>query len=72
MTTIPTFSFKVVLSTFEKMGYYVVRQKGSHVRLHHSHRKPITIPHHREIGRGLLAKLLRDSELTLDEFIKNT
>ena len=31
---------------------------------------PLTIPNHKVLGKGLLRKLLRDSELTTEEFLK--
>lgn len=33
-------------------------------------KKPLTIPNHKILGKGLLRKLLRDSELTVEDFIK--
>ena len=54
-----------------KAGFRVVRQKGSHVRMKHPDGRVVTIPVHtgRDIGTGLLRKVLRDAELTRDEFI---
>lgn len=52
------------------MGYQVTRQRGSHIRLRHPHKKPLTIPNHKVLGKGLLRKLLRDSELSGEEFMK--
>lgn len=70
MSRLPLISGKTAIKAFIKIGYRVARQKGSHVRLLHSHRKPLTIPNHKVLGKGLLTKLLRDSELSVDEFIK--
>lgn len=49
----------------------MVRQKGSHVQMEHGDGRFVTIPVHagKTIGRGLLPKILRDAELTTDEFI---
>lgn len=72
MTNIPVVSAKEVIKVFIKIGYQVVRQRGSHIRLHHSFDKqkiPLTIPNHKSLGRGLLHKLLRDADLSVDEFI---
>jgi hypothetical protein len=33
-------------------------------------RSPITVPDHKTVGRGLLKKVLRDAELSVEEFIK--
>lgn len=33
-------------------------------------KKPLTIPKHKVLGKGLLRKLLRDSEISVEEFNK--
>jgi len=70
MTQIPVLSSRVVIKTLIKAGYVVVRQKGSHIRLHRTQRKPVTVPNHSSIGKGLLKKILRDSEISLLDFKK--
>ena len=73
MIKLPRISGRSAIKRFEKIGYVVVRQKGSHVRLVHPSKiscKPLTVPDHRELGTGLLRKLLRDAELTLEEFLE--
>jgi len=41
------------------------------VRLRHPDGRVVTVPIHpgKEIGRGLLRKILRDAELSVDEFL---
>ena len=73
MPKLPSISGKKAIKAFEKIGYQVVRRKGSHIRLRHKTEKnklPLTIPNHKVISKGLLRKLLRDAELTIDEFLK--
>ena len=73
MTKLPVFSGRQVVKRFERLGYKVVRQRGSHIRLVHPSKsscKPLTVPDHAELGRGLLRKLLRDAQITLEEFLK--
>ncbi|MBC7221588.1 type II toxin-antitoxin system HicA family toxin [Candidatus Bipolaricaulota bacterium] len=50
-------------------GFEIVRQRGSHVRLRHPDGRMVTVPMHEEIGRGLLRKILRDAELSVDDFL---
>jgi predicted RNA binding protein YcfA (HicA-like mRNA interferase family) len=60
-----------VVKKFEKIGYKVVRQTGSHMRMWNffdKNKKPLTIPNHKLIGRGLLRKIVRDAEITVEEF----
>ena len=54
---------------FSRAGWIISRQKGSHVMM----TKPeylytLSIPQHRELGPGLLRKLLRQAELSPEEF----
>ncbi|MDO8648964.1 MAG: type II toxin-antitoxin system HicA family toxin [Candidatus Peregrinibacteria bacterium] len=73
MLKLPAISGRNAVKRFERHGYRAVRQRGSHIRLIHSSNpscKPLTIPDHAELGRGLLRKLLRDAQLTLDEFLE--
>ncbi len=67
-TSLPLISGEKAVALFISLGYSVVRQRGSHIRLHHPLRKPLTIPNHHILGKGLMRKLLRDSELSLDEY----
>jgi len=55
-----------VIRILEKLGFEVVRQRGSHVRLRHADGRVVTVPVHsgQDIGRGLLRKILRDAELS--------
>lgn len=70
MPKLPTISGEKAIKTFIKIGYQPIRQKGSHVRLHHISKNPLTIPNHKVLGKGLIRKLLRDSEISVNEFIK--
>ena len=72
MSKLPPISGRAAIKAFMKIGYRVVRQKGSHVRLFHSnvYKRPLTVPDHKNLGRGLLRKLLRDAEISIDDFIK--
>jgi predicted RNA binding protein YcfA (HicA-like mRNA interferase family) len=54
----------------EKLGYIKVRQRGSHIRLKCPGRKSVTVPNYKEVSRGLLRKILRDAEITVEEFLK--
>jgi len=67
---LPIISGEKAVKAFTKIGYRITNQKGSHIRLHHPNKRPLTIPNHKTLGKGLLRKLLRDSEISLEEFIK--
>jgi len=69
MPRLPRISAKEVIKKLKRAGYVEVRQQGSHVHLQHQDRPPTTVPLHDIIGPGLLRKILRDTELTPEEFV---
>lgn len=61
------------IAVFQRIGYRVVRTKGSHVRLRddeNQDHKPITIPKHGSLKPGLLRKLIHDASLDVDTFVR--
>ncbi len=72
MPPLPIVNSRQLISTLERTGFEIVRQRGSHVRLKHPDGRVVTVPLHSgsDIGRGLLRKILRDSELSREEFIE--
>jgi predicted RNA binding protein YcfA (HicA-like mRNA interferase family) len=74
MSHLPQISGEEAVKCFEKIGYRVARQRGSHIRLYYSRddcvRKPLTVPNHKELGRGLLRKLIRDANISVENFLK--
>ena len=70
---LPALSGKEIIRRFEKLGYEAIRQKGSHVRMIHksdNSKAPITVPMHQTVGRGLLRKILKQADISPDEFDK--
>ncbi|HEC67453.1 MAG TPA: addiction module toxin, HicA family [Candidatus Desulfofervidus auxilii] len=73
MPKLPSISADKAIKCFEKLGYEVVRQRGSHIRMHHKFnksKKPLTIPNHKVLGKGLFRKLLRDAKISIEEFLR--
>ena len=73
MPKIPSISYAKAIKAFQKLGYRAVRQRGSHIRLYNfinKSQKPLTIPRHKIISKGLMRKLLRDAEISRDEFLQ--
>jgi len=70
MPKLPRISGQEAVRAFEKAGWELARQRGSHVVLI----KPgsiytLSIPLHRVLGPGLLRDQMRKAELTIEEFI---
>ena len=61
-----------LIRLLEKLGFYKVRQKGSHVRMEHADGMKTSIPVHagENVGVGLLRKILRDTNISRSEFEK--
>ena len=72
MTSLPSLTGKDLLSVLKKAGFEVLRIKGSHHFLQHRDGRSTVVPVHagETIGLGLLAKILRDCDLSRDQFQK--
>jgi len=69
---LPVVSGRKTVQALERIGYRVVRQRGSHIRLRDENdpnHLPVTVPDHRTLKPGLLHQILRDANLSVDEFI---
>lgn len=72
MPKLPVLSGKQLIKALEKCNYRVARQKGSHVRLlpqTNTLQRPITIPLHKTIKPGLLSKIIKDANLSVEGLI---
>ena len=69
MSRLPSVTGKQLLAALGRLGFEVVRTRGSHHFLRHADGRSTVVPVHADenVGRGLLAKILRDSELTRDQ-----
>jgi predicted RNA binding protein YcfA (HicA-like mRNA interferase family) len=69
MSTFPAVSGAQLIKALRKFGFAVIRIKGSHQFLRHSDGRCTVVPVHRgeTIGRGLLAQILRDCDLSREE-----
>ena len=69
MSRLPLIPPRKAIRAFEKAGWIVRRQVGSHVTLDkEGERNVLTIPLHKHIGRGLLRALIRLAGMTVAEF----
>jgi predicted RNA binding protein YcfA (HicA-like mRNA interferase family) len=70
MAKLPVLSARECIAALQKAGFYVIRQRGSHITLRRD--KPparVTVPNHKELKTGMLRGIIRDAGLTVDEFI---
>ncbi len=59
-----------LIKALEKMGFFCARKsKGSHLRYKHADGRKTTVPVHKgkDISRGLLRKILKDIDVSVQE-----
>jgi len=61
-----------VIRFLESLGFRQVRQKGSHRFFRHPDGRTATVPDHQneDLGRGILAKIVRDAGSSVDDFLR--
>ena len=70
MSKLPVISGVDCVKALGKLGFEVYRQRGSHiVVVRKSPPSQTTIPNHKELDRGTLRAIIRQTGLTVEEFI---
>lgn len=69
MPPLPVLSGDEFVRAMQRIGYRKERTVGSHMILAHLTRSTLSVPRHPELGRGLLRRLVRDADLTVDELV---
>ena len=74
MTRLPIVDFGTLDRMLKHLGFVPVRQRGSHVFYRHADGRTTTVPNHagRDIARPLLREILREIELTPEQFEQET
>ena len=69
MSDFPSLSGESLIRALRKQGFVSIRVRGSHHFLRHPDGRRTVVPVHRgeTIGTGLLAKILRDCDLTRED-----
>ena len=72
MTRLPSLPGEKIIKALGKAGFEIDRQRGSHVYLKHPDGRATVIPVHKgeSVGRGLMSKILRDTDLSREDFLK--
>ncbi len=73
MTRLPRIKGRELVRVLERVGFEIVRTRGSHLFLRHTDGRTTTVPVHsgETIGPGLLRAILRDVELSAEELFRN-
>jgi len=71
MGRLSNISGKEAANVFRKAGWQPIGQVGSHlVMVKQGVRANLSIPQHKELSIGTLRALIRNSDLTVEEFLK--
>ena len=71
MSKLPQISGLDVVRALQKLSFTVRRQHGSHIILRRDDPFAQTVvPNHRQIDRGTLRAILRQTDITADDLIK--
>jgi predicted RNA binding protein YcfA (HicA-like mRNA interferase family) len=63
---LPSLTGRKLIAALKRLGFSVIRIKGSHHYLQHADGRATVVPVHagEDIGRGLLAKILNDTDVS--------
>jgi predicted RNA binding protein YcfA (HicA-like mRNA interferase family) len=72
MSKLPVVSGLETVKALSKIGYEVDHQTGSHVilRLKEDPHRRIVVPLHKEIAKGTLRAIVRQTGLTVEQFVE--
>jgi len=71
-TKLPAINAKSIIKVLEKKGFVLVRQSGSHAIFRHANGKRTTVPIHssKDLGKGLIAQIMKDAGISGEELRK--
>ena len=72
MSRLVIISSNQMIKILKRLGFSLIRQKGSHAYFRHQDGRATVIPIHKneDLGRGLIRAILRDIEISIEEFDK--
>ena len=71
MSGLPRISGRECVKVLNKVGFYLKCQEGSHMVLRRDNPfGQVVVPDHKELDRGTLRSIIRQSGLSVDEFMK--
>ncbi|MCD4800793.1 MAG: type II toxin-antitoxin system HicA family toxin [Methanococcoides sp.] len=71
MAKLPRISGMKAVKAFNKSGWSVARQTGSHIiMIKNDYKVILSVPIHNELDRGTLRKLIKSAGLTVEDFVR--
>ncbi|MEW6529733.1 MAG: type II toxin-antitoxin system HicA family toxin [Thermodesulfobacteriota bacterium] len=71
MSKVSSFHYQAIIRAWQRTGWIVVRQRGSHIRLQKhlgNELLKITVPAHRPVKRSTLSHILRQARIDPEQF----
>ena len=75
MPRLPVLSGRELIKVLAKAGFLPLRQQGSHVVLVKNDKNgkhAVVVPDHKEIDKGTLGEIIRQTGLTREQFVRLT
>jgi predicted RNA binding protein YcfA (HicA-like mRNA interferase family) len=72
MPKVPSENYERIVAALQRLGFQVVRQRGSHIRLERrlaDGTVKITVPAQRPVKRSTLSRILKQAEIALEIFL---
>ena len=71
MSKLPLLDAKEKAKILKKLGFELKRQEGSHIILRRDIPfAQVSVPDHKELDRGTLRAIIRDADISIDEFVR--
>lgn len=71
MSKLPVLSARDCIAALQRAGFVIRRQTGSHIimRLDEPFAQ-VSVPNHRTLKRGMLARIIKDAGMSVAEFLE--
>lgn len=70
MSKLPNISGRDCIKALQKIGFYKKRQESSHIIMRRDNPfAQVVVANHQELAKGTLRAIIRDADLSVDEFI---
>lgn len=71
MPKLPRVSAKDLVRVFKKIGFKIIAQKGSHIKMQDINNRIVIIPNHKEIKLGTLKNgIMSPVDMSVEQLIK--
>jgi predicted RNA binding protein YcfA (HicA-like mRNA interferase family) len=70
VSQLPQVSGRECVRALEQVGFYISRQRGSHIIMRRDEPPArVVVPNHKTVKRGTLRAIIRQADLTVEEFV---